>query len=849
MAMTMRVGLSGWMSVLLAATMVAACQPKPLVGPNIEKRVSSNAFGNVTINVDGRSFQLKTTDDKPVTKLAVQTAGKSYELVDGQLQLSAGVLSQAKSLGKGFFVLYAQGYSPKQVWIGQKEDVIYLSPVQPAFVMPALPRTGGTLEAPNGMSVTFPSGMMDKDKTNVALSGYTPSVGSKEQEDFQKQRSSLLAKLEATKKTGAGAGVIATGGGNVIAVGGGNYRINQAADCQGGDVIPCVLQPGIGMLVTVDGPINPGSMVISLDLGTMLRTWDGKTVPPPWSNAGGNAYHVAGATAPPTIDPDGIGQVINVPPGLAKKGFIPYVLTVPPPAGWPKLAQEQALGASNLLIAFNNIAAEYGLDGLNILQQDYGMTLDGTVLTFPVNITTDQIVDGIVRTSIAGTMALGVNVEVMIVSSTSPNLPAIASVPDLIALAPSNVLQAAGNLVSNNAGSLISNNSAGLIGNNGGTLISNNGSGLISNNGSGLIANNAGSLYGDIRTPFRGEQAKYELLSFSEYNWPASARYRAVDELGTPLTDWQSTTTGKYRIDSVPAVGGMVFVEVEADENRLRTLARGPGEGNSAQVDINTVTTAVTSYVRDRIAANVGVGVEDVNVAQGFTADTTILRERFDQTQANTAVTQSIPVVAAMTKATLGEPLSLNPPVLKRISMRVDEIPDHKDSARGLAIVTGLPESAFSKGKTTDVTKGYTFNFGLIKVDAQGFGNALKPPKKNNNNNNYMVFAAAQTNEQAPGEESEATSTGNSTPAATPAPTPTPEPPPSYPEGAVRLIYTVEVQRGSGAVAKYDFQFYVNNYMILDCGGNPLPLEANLLDPRRVQGALLGNFWTYMGQR
>ena len=824
--MKVRARSARWLSLACTASLVAACQlpGAPVAGPAKDHSVSANAFGNVTINVNGRTFRVRTDDQQAVAKMSVMAAGNSYEVKEGSLQLPAPALNHAKQYGKGFFTILAQGYSPKQVWIGQVGDEIVLNHVQTLTIYPSMGVSGGTLKSPDrAVTVTIPPNMVASEGTNVALSEYTPAITPEDEAGFLSERNGFMEKLKGLK----GGGIIAAGGGNIIAAGGGNYRVAQTAACDPADGLPCALDEAMGFLVTADGLLKPGKMTILLDMTAMLDTVDR-----PGMRIGQGG------------DEDGDGDDYRV-------------LTHQPRHKGQGSAKSRA--AKQVLDVIHDMDALYGQNWRDLLYQETGVqVLGSSYVSFPVNIGQDAVENGSVVSVVEGLKLFGVKMEVTVVSSLSRMLPPIASLPDMVALTPANFI--------NSGGNLISNNSAGLIANNGGGLIANNGGGLIANNSAGVVSNNGGTLIGNVRVPFLPEGAKYRtastfglLAGLPEFDWPGGARIRAVDEAGTPLTDWAVLDSlGQYRLSQVPAIAGLVFLECEAADLSLRTLAPQPAPNSLARADINTVTTSVTSLVRDRITGGT-YGVEDVSAGTGFEADGALIRSQIDLSEAKKVVVSDIPAAAAITARYLTNPASLAQPMLRKMEIKVLEMPDHPKAARGLAAVTGLSEDAFEKGRTTEIQTGYTFQGGQLEIQAKGYGDALDEPPSYE----QPLFDPETFTWFFPGQQQkwrllaqdeplpEEGATEAPAPEPTPRPTPTPPPaiqlPPDLPQGPVRLLYTVEVERGSGDKAKYQFQISVSNYTLLDFAGRPLPLKVNLLEPRRVPGALLGNYWNYVG--
>lgn len=842
--MSMKRRSAKWMSLTCALTLVAACQAPSTVKPTFDRNqtVSSNAFGNVTISVNGRTFTLKADDDKPLTKVAVQAAGDTWDVENGQLALPASALQRAKTHGRGYFAVLAQGYSPRQVWIGQEETEIRLSKIEPLTIIPQLVNgTKATIISPKrDVAVTFPASAFNR-PTNVAMSEYVPPEPTSEQKaKALEDRASLLDKMKA--KTAAlkggnvvspGAGnVVSPGAGNVVSPGAGNFRI-ASADCDPPGPIPCEIVNGIGMLLTVDGQLNPGAIQVTYDLAEMLPPDD--------------ASYFRGL----------FGLVDDLAGALT--GLLPYRVQggppswVPGPPPWhndpsiPPGQLKKMKTAGSLLSTFADLDADPDYrDGWRaVLEEEYGLKVQGTRVSFPVEIDSSALADGYTTSTVWGFLALGAVLEVTIIASQdATGLPAIANLPDMVALNPANALNLRGtNAISNNAANLIANNSAGLI--------SNNSAGLISNNAGNLIANNGGGLFGSVRVPFRPDAAKYNLgkafglLAIQEHDWPSGAKVRAVSETGQPLTDWAMLDDdGVYRLDGVPSLGGVIFLECEASLYNLRTLAPVPAVGSFQRADLSTVSTTVTSLVRESVNSGV-FGVEDVNPYGGYNQDQSVVANAITQQQAEQVVAVDLPAVAQIAQTMLGsQPASVNTPVLNWISVKFEEFPDHPSSAKGLAAVTGVRESDIKKGKEIALTRGYTFANGVLTVNNQGYGRAL---------NNYSLALVEEQNQLAPdegggGDLPASGSTGTTDGGSTFGSLTEWLTGNKVPKGPVRLLYTAEIQRGSGDKVRYQFRQAVSNYALLEANGNPLEMQANMLLYNRVPGALLGNYWAFVGE-
>ncbi|HEY9724748.1 MAG TPA: hypothetical protein V6D47_22285 [Oscillatoriaceae cyanobacterium] len=840
-----RSAMRSWIALACSLGLMG-CTGSPLNALHGESTVSGNAFGNVTINVNGRNFELVTMDHKPLGDVSIQAGGQIFKTQAGAFNLPASVMTHAKNVTRGLFVVLAQGYTPTEVAIDQSDPKIVLTPIRPALIATNFTPSGGTLTTPDQkLSVKVPAGLIKNANTNVAVSTYTPPITAQDQSTLQSERSSFLA---AVRKNLAG------GGG--VAAGGGNYRVAQADDLD--QYVPDSVSDSMGVLITVDGAINPGTLTIQYDLANLLNGWD-PTQSAPWGGANtdysgdnrndqgeGDHYRVLDAGGVPNANSQKNKGHGKSPHGLDANWAFVSGHTAP----WDDAQQAASRAAARCLETFdiwNSAPSPDNTALIQTAQQMFGMSLDGTTLTVPITIDVSQIADGFSSTEVQSVDLLGVKLQVTVVSALATSLPIDATIPDLLALDPSSIVDSAGNLVTD---------SSAVIANNGSSLIANNGGALIANNGSSLISNNGGGLTGSVRVPFQASDAKYGLLDFQELNWPQGAQVRVEDQYGNALTDWTTVDNqGFYHMTSVPSIAGVTFVHCKAGSYDLRTLAPQPAVNKNFEADVDSATTGVTSLVCDQITSG-GYAVRDVDPRQGFLNAVSSLHQLMDYSQAEAAVSGSETQAAQLTSQLLTsnnvQTNVLNQPQLQSVDVTFDTYPTGAEP--GLALVTGIPESQIAPGKTVSLpTQDFTFSNYTLGVTAKGYGGSSNP---------WFTNPATQTTSQTTTASGTATTTGGGTGGggtktttttqasayttlmASTTTTGTKGTAPALPSGPVVLTYDVKVKHGGGETVDYKFALTVSNFTLLDMGGSALPLKADLQVPP-MSGQMMGNFWTF----
>jgi hypothetical protein len=651
-----------WPAVLAVAT--AACAPGVgTSGPGLgqtEGRVSGDAFGNTSIALGGRTFALKPIDGRQVGNLAIQVAGKFYTTNNGAFGLAESALRDAQSNSRGFFRVFAPGYVPKQVWIGQQGNDVPLIPVLASKISIAMSSTGGAIASPEqGLAITLGAGFLAANGTNVAVSTYTPELTTDLGPALATRKEFLnkFAKLRATPK--------------------GAYTLKATSDCAGSEQpLPC--QPegeGLGIMLTVDGPANTGTMTSRLDLAAMANS--------------------------------------NIPARVAAA---------------KRILQTFAQIDSN---ADNRLYRE-------LLANEYGLSLVGQTLTFSVQLGANAASDGFARVEVAGMDLLGVKLEVTAVSSLAGTLPAAASLPALVderarevavsgaasaaeaarisgaaisALAarklatdgvasigqdsanlqgglpalvgvdaasyldPSQVAggglfssiiaqgggniiaqgggniiaQGGGNIIAQGGGNIIAQGGGNIIAQGGGNVIAQGGGNIIAQGGGNLITNDGGSLVGHLDVPFRPEPMKFGLLAFTSWPYAGEARVRAILLDGTPISRWVSVDShSNYFLVGLPKTPAYFFIIGDALGHRLRAMAMAPGN-SQVTAHINATTTAVTSQLLAKITNDSG-DADTVNKS-GYNSDMATLAPLLDQATAQAIVDPHQPI--AQTGATI----------------------------------------------------------------------------------------------------------------------------------------------------------------------------------------------------
>jgi hypothetical protein len=135
-----------------------------------------------------------------------------------------------------------------------------------------------------------------------------------------------------------------------------------ASACNGPFPCPPVVQ-SVGLAVSADTSLSAGNMTIKLDLAAMLNGWDGQ----------GN-----------------------------------------PPDSFTAAQKADAQAAARILETFSDMNAVAGVEWSNAVNNTYGLSLSGQVLTVPVTLSADALASGFARVSIPGSELLGTRLEVTV---------------------------------------------------------------------------------------------------------------------------------------------------------------------------------------------------------------------------------------------------------------------------------------------------------------------------------------------------------------------------------------------------------------------------------------------------
>ncbi|MDB5098349.1 MAG: hypothetical protein JWM80_2770 [Cyanobacteria bacterium RYN_339] len=583
-------------ALVCAIALLAGCAPSPVrvASAATEGQVSADAYGNTHFTLGGRHFVLKPIDGKPIGNLAVQVAGRFYSTNNGSFGLNDTAIKDLQTNARGFFRVFAPGYVPRQVWIGQQADDVALTPILAVKVAMGMPPTGGTVADPaTGISIDLPTGFLTAPATNVALSTYTPPPREDQPQAVARRSDFLnsLAKLSTTRS------------------------VQAATDCSAADdPLPCPpATAGLGLMLTVDGPIKSGVVTNRLDLKGLEH---------------GNA--------------------------------------------------DQRAAASRIRATFANIDHKgNGSAYRDLLANQYGLRLDGDVLTFSALVGDQASTDGFARVEVDGLDLLGVNMELTVVSAAGTSLPPAASVP---ALAPTttSVLDRTGvaGIGKSVLAGLIGNDGGGLISNDGGSLIGNDGGSLIGNDGGSLISNDGGSLTGAVTVPTGfmdaatlppPPEAKFALLSGSKAPIPTAypdapaltALVSAFNVAGVPVWLPVNPLTGNYLIANVGPSQSCMFLYSKPSATsayRMAAIIRAPHyfpkADLSARASISAASTAVSLWVLYQMRVG-NATINDIDPA-GYSADVNDIRDRLSTSEAQAILGQDYRVGAKVAQTNMG---------------------------------------------------------------------------------------------------------------------------------------------------------------------------------------------------
>ncbi|MDB5098362.1 MAG: hypothetical protein JWM80_2783 [Cyanobacteria bacterium RYN_339] len=608
--------------------MASGCAPvtPSLSQPATEGTVSSDAFGNVQIQVAGHSYLLKPLDGRPVGSVSIQIGGKVYNTVEGKFHLPASALSDFQTNSRGFFRVFAPGYVPRQVWIGTIGDEIPLVPLLAIKVVDAFPSSGGTIASPEaGIAVNLPVGLLVKPTTAIQVSTYVPAVddGPTAVAASLASRQAFLTKLAALKGTS-------------------QYSL-AAADCANAEQpLPCPpARAGLGVMLTVNGPLQAGTVTSQIDLDVAAQD-------PLRANA---AARLLQTFRQMDASPDGLTMrhLLAEGYGISLTGHL--------------LSFAVHLGTTAVLDGFVRIEVE----GLDLL----GVNMEFTA----VSAIRDSLPQGALTPGLSA-LTRSLAPATFIVAAAAP-LNALLAVGQRL-IAPDNsgssdsgslgvdgtgfVTRKAG-LISQDGGSLISQDGASIVaqgggnivaqgGGNivaqgGGNIVAQGGGNIVAQGGGNLISNDGGSLVGHLAVPFGVElAAKYALASYADYPWPNQAQVRAVTFSGRPITRWVTTDiNSNFSFYKLPPTPLYFWLEAKAGPHILRSLAVAPASGQVIST-INAATTCVSSAAYNALVINIADA--DLLTAANVNADEVALRALLDQPTSQAVVDAPIAGVSAI---------------------------------------------------------------------------------------------------------------------------------------------------------------------------------------------------------
>ena len=237
------VGKRAHASIALALlTTLAGCNGLPTKRALGESTVSSR-IPTAGLGAHITPLTLRGPDGQLLGEPLVQVGGTSTRAIGGGVVITDAMIADAKAHHDGIVHVFAEGFAPKAVSVDKLGEPIALAPLRKLDAT-SFGVAGGSLATKDGaIAVGFPDGMLAGTE-KVALGSYAPdlTVGSA---SFAVQRSDFEGKLGA------------------------------AGTCQPEQPLPCG-QPtvGLGMLVTVDGPVNGGVVVLTYDLKALAASSD-----------------------------------------------------------------------------------------------------------------------------------------------------------------------------------------------------------------------------------------------------------------------------------------------------------------------------------------------------------------------------------------------------------------------------------------------------------------------------------------------------------------------------------------------------------------------------------------------
>ncbi len=615
---------------LSLAVLAAGCKAPTSLGPNAggEDTLKRAKGGTASLpTIQTRELRLKARDGRALNGVVVQVGGKNLIVRNGVVNLPDEAWLEAQKTGR--LVVIGAGFLPLTLSLdGSVPAEIVLTPTEALGKPGIVSQAGGTLgSAGDQAMITIPTNLLTGGDTPITVGTYQPTLEADVQSAFNRD---VAAFLEARSRATGGT---ATGG-----------ACGAPFACD-------PVTAGLGVAVTIDGPVQAGELSVSLDLAKMLKGWDGNGSPP---------------------------------------------------ASFTEAERSDAIAAARILETFRNFDATNDPTWRATMRDAYGITLDNTLLTFPVKLGDVSAVGGIARVEVDGLTVLGARLEVTVISAEgsatagslsnavpiSPgdvplsmiqsklpdyleasrlSLTNGSSVPSgngpdaIVSLVANNggqlsimdddtdvvfspaqlltnnggalisnatggvalIANNSGGLISNNSGGLISNNSGGVVSSNGGGFVSNNSGGLVSNNSGGLVSNNSGGFTPPTITgypffPFEPTAGKYQLLQIGppvpspvretaaglfEYLWPNQTRVRAVMATGAPITDWTTTDgSGEFTLKLPENVPIVFFLQAELTirgtdglPRMAYSLAFAPGKKRTTDVAVDASTTMIAT--------------------------------------------------------------------------------------------------------------------------------------------------------------------------------------------------------------------------------------------------------------